>query len=98
MGGVGLVDRVLSERGGQPECFLCGKCILQRSQLLLFRKSFSAGTVGMPGSGGLAPEAPVHAECLNGRNPVDVAASYHRWVADQADISRAALGPIIGRA
>ena len=97
MGGVGLVERIL-KLGGLHECFLCGKCVRQRSQLLFFRKCALTGTVGQRiDDHGLAPAAPCHAECLNGRKSVDVAASYHRWVADQADIPRAHIGPV-GRA
>lgn len=70
----------------QPECFLCGKLVVHKDQLVFFVHE-----------GRFAPRAPAHLTCFEGRDEARTAAAYHRWVADVANVPRAHIGPV-GRA
>lgn len=62
-------------REAREKCFWCGKLIL--GQPLFF------STADM-----LAPEAPIHPDCLNGKTSMQVAKRYHLFIADVHEVAR----------
>lgn len=80
MGGVVVAHTGLLEVT-TPDCFWCGRSIEPGRSYWFSIEN------------GAAPEAPIHPECLGGRNPLELSLAYHRWMGDFAGAPRESFLP-----